>query len=329
LKLPGKGRLPLRDFLKRLYAEYERDSVSDSAAQIAYYLFFSLFPFLFFLATLTAYLPLDRASTEITARLAQVLPGDASRLVNEHLQGLIKRPRPHLLTLALIGSIWSASRGVDAVRTALNLAYDVRETRPWWKTQLIAIGATCAGAILGLVSISILLIGGDLGYRLAGWLGIAWSYHRVAGWLRWPVTAIVVTWVAALSYYLLPDVKQEFKYITPGSLVATILWLLATWGFGFYSSHWGGYDVTYGSLGGVVVLLTWFLISALVFLIGGEVNAILEHASVEGKAKGEHVEGEKSQQAPALPIEAGAAGPARRAAASGDEQPVAAGYSSE
>jgi membrane protein len=322
MKLPGKGRLPLREFLRRLYTEYERDSVSDSAAQVAYYLFFSLFPFLFFLATLTAYLPLDRAAAEITARLSQVLPGDASRLVNEHLQGLIKRPRPRLLTLALIGSVWSASRGVDSVRTALNLAYDVKETRPWWKTQLIAIGATCVGAVLGLVSISILLIGGDLGYRLAGWIGIAWSYHHVAGWLRWPLTAIVVTWVAALSYYLLPDVKQEFKYITPGSAVATILWLFATWGFGFYSSKWGAYDVTYGSLGGVVVLLTWFLISALVFLIGGEVNAILEHASIEGKAKGEHVQGEKTRVAPSFEGNLAAeAEPLRRSAASGDDGP--------
>lgn len=292
MNLPGGGRLSLRAFVRRLIHEFDENGVGDSAAQVSYYLFFSLFPFLFFLATLAAYLPLGRASREITDRLSQVLPGNAATLVEEYVSSFLTKPRPNALTLALVGAFWSASRGVDAVRIALNRAYGVRETRPYWRTQLNALGLTAAGAILMLTSISILLIGGDLGVRLSRWVGIEWGYHRVAGWLRWPLTAFVVMWVAALSYYLLPDVRQRFKYITPGSVIGTLLWLAATWGFAIYTSHWGTYDVAYGSLGGVIVLLTWFLISSTAFLLGGTINAILEHASVEGKEKGEHVEGQ-------------------------------------
>lgn len=292
MNLPGGGRLSLREFVRRLIHEFDENGVGDSAAQVSYYLFFSLFPFLLFLATLAAYLPLGRASRELTARLAEVLPGNAATLVEEYVSSFLTKPRPNALTVALLGTFWSASRGVDAVRIALNRAYGVRETRPYWRTQVNALGLTAAGAILMLTSVSILLIGGDMGVRLARWVGIEWGYHRLAGWLRWPLTAFVVMWVAALAYYLLPDVEQKFRYITPGSVVGTLLWLAATWGFTFYTSHFGTYDVAYGSLGGVIVLLTWFLISATAFLLGGTINAILEHASIEGKDKGEHVEGE-------------------------------------
>jgi membrane protein len=108
--------------------------------------------------------------------------------------------------------------------------------------------------------------------------------------------------VAALSYYLLPDVKQEFKFITPGSVVGTLIWLLATWGFGGYvASAFASYNVTYGSLGGVVVLLTWLYLSGFIFLVGGEINAILEHASSTGKAAGARAEGERPAPAAKRP----------------------------
>jgi membrane protein len=104
--------------------------------------------------------------------------------------------------------------------------------------------------------------------------------------------------LAALTYYMLPDVKQKFKFITPGSVVATLTWMLGTWGFGQYVNHFGNYNATYGSLGGVIVLLTWFYISVIIFLMGGEINAILEHESEEGKAAGERSEGDGRAGAP-------------------------------
>jgi membrane protein len=299
MRLLGGGRLTFTELCKRIYREYEHDAVSDTAAQLSYYLLFSLFPFLYFAATLIAYLPLGAALDQMLVRLRPVVPRQAMDLMEAHLRSLVSRPRPHVLTVALAGSIWSASRGVDAIRRALNLAYDVTESRSWWRTQLASMGMTFAGAVLVLAAVALLIAGGQVGFWLAAKVGIESYYVEVVRWLRWPVTALMIMTVAALAYYFLPDVEQEFKFITPGSVLGTLLWLVATWGFGQYVSAFGNYNVTYGSLGGVIVLLAWLYISGFIFLMGGEVNAILEHAATTGKAAGARAAGE----APAPPQE--------------------------
>ena len=205
----------------------------------------------------------------------------------------------------MAGTLYSASRGVDAVRKALNLAYDVKESRPFWKTELLAFGMTVGSAALVLFGIAGLIAGGDVGLWLAGKLDIAPVYVIVWSWLRWPVTALLIMSCAAIGYYLLPDVEQEFRFITPGSILGTLVWLLATWGFSMYTGHFGSYNVTFGSIGGVVLLMTWFYITGFIFVMGGEINAILEAASDEGKASGARAPGEAppppSQRPSAMP----------------------------
>jgi membrane protein len=293
MQLMGGGRLGFIEFCKRLYGEYENDAVSDTAAQLSYYFLFSLFPFLFFIASLLAYLPLGGPMEELLARVRPMVPAEAMALIDSHLRALVSQPRPRGLTVSLLVSLWTASRGVDAVRRALNLAYDVTESRPWWKTELASIVMTFAGALLVLVAVALLVAGGQLGFWLAAKVGIESYYVLVMRWLRWPLTAVMIMTVAALTYYLLPDVKQQFKFITPGSVIGTLLWLLGTWGFGQYVAAFGDYNVTYGSIGGVIVLLAWLYLSGFIFLMGGEVNAILEHAATTGKAAGARAEGEK------------------------------------
>jgi membrane protein len=280
-------------FAKRLYQEYGNHGVADSAAALSYYFVFSLFPFLFFLATLTAFLP--PAKTAIATALDRaraIMPPAALALIEEHVRGLIEHPRPKLLTIGLLVALYTASRGVDAVRAALNLAYDVKESRPFWHTEALAFGMTIGGAILSCIGIAALIAGGDAGYWLAQHLHVGSAYVLVWRWLRWPITAVVVMLLAALAYYCLPDVEQEFKFITPGSVIGTVIWLVASWGFGLYATHFGSYNVTYGSIGGVIILMTWFYITGFVFLVGGEVNAILEHDSPTGKARGARAPGE-------------------------------------
>jgi len=291
MKIWANTELPLREFLRRVYQKYENNTVSDTAAALSYYFIFSLFPFLFFLATLTAYLPLGHSIETLLDRLRAVLPGQAMSLIDEHLHDLVTRPRPKLLTIGILVTLYSASRGVDAVRKGLNLAYDVKESRPFWKTEALAFGTTLAGAVFALVGVAALVAGGDAGLWLARRLGLGTAYLFAWHWLRWPVTALLIMLVAAINYYVLPDVKQRFKYITPGSIGGTLVWLLGTWGFSEYAGHFGTYNVTYGSIGGVIVLMTWLFISGFIFAMGGEVNAILEHASREGKAEGARAEG--------------------------------------
>ncbi|SEL77256.1 membrane protein [Stigmatella aurantiaca] len=295
--------LSWREFGRRFIKEFEEDTVTDCAAQLSYYFLFSLFPFLFFLVTLAAYLPFAHGTAEaMVERIAPLVPGDAFSLINAHLSALVSQPRPKLLTLGLVVALWSASRGVDALRKALNLAYDVPESRPLWKTQGVAMLMTLVGTLLLPLSFTVFLLGGKVGQWIAGKLQLIDEFHVVWSWLRWPFTASLVMLMLALCYYVLPDVKQRFKYITPGSLLGTGLWLVSTWGFTQYVDTFGNYNVTYGSIGGVVVLLTWLYISGLIFIVGGEVNAILEHASrdVRSKAKGARAPGEPSPLEPPL-----------------------------
>jgi membrane protein len=288
----GGGTIALGTLVRELGQKFVDHAITTSAAALSYYFLFSLFPLLFFLVALTTFLPVFSPSMqEILSAARAVLPPSAMALVDEHLQGLGGHAK--LLTLGLVATLYSASRGVDAVRAALNLAYDVKESRPMWKTQAIAFGATIGAALLLLVSVSGIVIGGDVGLWVARHLGVGEAYVLVWRWLRWPVTIALVMLISALGYYVLPDVRQKFRYITPGSVIGTLVALGASWGFTVYASHFGSYDVAYGSIGGVVVLMTWFYILGLIYLLGGEINATLEHRSPEGKQEGARAEGAK------------------------------------
>jgi len=284
--------MPIRAFLKTLAKRISDNAVTDRAATLAYYFVFALFPFLFTLVTLAAYLPVQNPIQDLMARLDPLMPEEAMAIIRTQLHRLATLQRPRLLTFGLLLAVWSASRGVDALRTALNLSYDVKESRPWWRAQGMAIGITVATSALMLLAIAGLALGSSAGLWLASKLHVDQFWLLVWGWLRWPITAAGVMLVLALLYYFLPDVKQEWRYVTPGSLLATLLWLLMTWCFSVYAENFGSYDKTYGAIGGIIVLVTWFYISGFVFTLGGEVNALLEHASAGGKARGARAAGE-------------------------------------
>jgi membrane protein len=281
------------DFFKRLYRRYEDHGVANSAAALGYYFVYSLFPFMVFLATLTVFIPHVQDSIDtLLTRARMFLPSEAMVVIEPHLRGLVANSKPQLLTLGLAGALYSASRGVDAVRAALNRAYDVKESRPLWKTELLAFAVTIGGGFLLLGGIALLVLGGSVGQWAARRISMADEYVTALRWVRWPLTTVVIMLAATLTYYVLPDVRQKFKFITTGSVVGTLLWSLASWSFGTYVDHFGSYNVTYGSIGGVIVLLTWFYITGFILLMGGEINAILEDAASDGKRSGARTPGE-------------------------------------
>jgi membrane protein len=263
-------------FLRQVYLRYTRDSLADTAGALSYYFVFALFPFLFLLTTLTAYVPYFRTAADtLLARARDLLPAEAMGLVYAHVEGLVATPRPRFLAMSLLLALYSASRGVDAVRAALNRAHGVPESRPLWKTEALAFGMTAGGTLMVLGAVAGMAAGGSAGFWLARHLGVATPYVFVWRWLRWPVTASAIALCAALAYHLLPDVKRKFKLLTPGSLLGTVAWFLATWGFGEYATHLASYNITYGTIGGVIVLMTWFYLTGFIFLLGGEINVIL------------------------------------------------------
>ncbi len=301
MRLIGGGHLSIKDFVRRLYRAYQDDLLFDSAAQLSYYFLFSLFPFLFFLATLTAYLPLAELLARLIPQIRIFAPVQVSIFVEEHLHTLTAEQRPRLLAFSLLGSVFAASRGIDAIRRALNLAYDVKESRPMWKTELSAIALTIAGATSVMCGVALLVAGGDVGFWIAERLHVETTYMLVVRQMRWPVAGTLIATLVATAYHVLPDVQQRTKFLLPGAFMATGLWLVATWGFGQYVSAFNTYNITYGSLGGMVVLLVWLYLSGLLFVLGGTVNAILEHASATGKAQGARTEGTPSPPRPDRP----------------------------
>jgi len=313
--IAGLRELGIWGFARKLYRRWSDNAITDRSAQLAYYFLFALFPFLSFLVTLTAYLPLQAAMQDLLARVDQLMPDQAMAIVQGQLQKLLTVQRPKLLTVSLLLAVWSASRGVDAIRTSLNLAYDVKESRPFWKTQAMAIGITVVGAVVVLLSITLIALGGKGGEWLADRLGIEQVYAMVWAFLRWPITLFLIMFVAATLYYFLPDVQQEWRFITPGSAVGTSLWLLSTWGFTQYAEHFGKYDVMYGSIGGMIVLLTWLYLTGLIFILGGGTNAIRGTAAHGGKVPGARAAGEAPPPADARPSAASPGAAKQRTAA--------------
>lgn len=272
----GLRGLTLRDFGRKLYRDLVDDAVSDTAAQLAYYFLFSLFPFLFFLVTVSAYLPLKDSASQMIDRIAYLMPDAATALLREHLDTLLGETRPKLVTFGLVTSVWTASRGVDALRKAMNLAYGVTESRPYWRTQLMAVVTTIAGAAGLILAIGALALGGRLGKWITQEYALIDEVYLFWSWTRWPLMLLAVMVSAGFMYWLLPNKRLPFRLLTAGNIFGAVVWAAATWLFTEYADNFGRFNVTYGSIGGVIVLMLWLYISGLVLILGGEINALLD-----------------------------------------------------
>ena len=290
-------RVPLswRELTKRTFQEVLADNCLGLAAQLAYYFFLALFPALLFVVALISFVPVEGLLDSITAMLARVAPYEMLALIQDQILKIAQNKDGGLLTLGMIGTLWSTSSGVTAIIDTLNQAYDIQESRPWWKVRLIALGLTVALAVFIVVSFALVLAGPTAAEKIAVWAHMGpvftWSWKI----LQWPVVFSLVALAVAMIYYFAPDAEQEWMWITPGSVFATVLWLLISLGFKFYVTNFGSYNATYGAIGGVMVTLLWFYVSSLAILVGAELNAEIEHASPYGKDPGEKVAGEKKK----------------------------------
>ncbi len=279
MRLPGKG-MSWKEFSVGLKDEVSKDDIPDLAASVTFYGILSLFPFLLMLVAIASVVITPDMADRIVQQLGEVAPGPATQILGDRIRELGGQQNVALLGFSLVLAVWSASGGVSAMVTALNRCYDVKEQRPWWKVKLIAIFMTIVAGVLALVAALVAVAAGPLGEWVGGPIGTA------IVWLRLPVAGVVMMFLWALLYYVLPDVEQSFRFITPGSVLGVVLWVVASWGFSQYVSNFGSYDKTYGSLGGVIVLVLWMWISTLVLLLGAETNALIEHRSPEGKRQG-------------------------------------------
>jgi membrane protein len=288
-------RVPLgwMDLLKRTVNEALKDNIFDLAAQQAYYFFFALFPALLFVISVASFFPLTNMIDQVIAMLSRVAPGDVINIVKDQLRDLSKQNSGGILTFAFVFTIWSSSGAMVSIITTLNAAYDVTESRPWWKTRIVAIGLTVGIAVFILLSMFLVLAGPTVAEHLAETMRLGPAFKWTWWVLQWPVVIALAVSAIGLVYYFAPDVEQDWVWITPGSVVATGLWLLVSLGLKLYYTLVPNANATYGTIGAVMVLMLWFYCSGIALLLGAELNAEIEHASPYGKDAGERIPGER------------------------------------
>lgn len=283
------------ELIKRTVNEAIKDDIQSLAAQQAYYFFFALFPALLTLISIASFFPIENLVDEIARALGGVAPGDIITILNTQVAEISKSGTGSILTFGFLLTLWSSSAAMVALTTTLNKAYDIIEERPWWKVRLTAIGLTIGLAFFILTSVALVVAGPAAAEQLATRLQLGEAFKWTWWVLQWPVVLALVATGIATVYYFAPDAEQEWVWITPGSVLATLLWLAASLGLRFYLTNFANYNETYGTIGGVIVLLLWFWLSGLAILVGAEFNAEIEHASPYGKDVGEKVPGEKKK----------------------------------
>jgi membrane protein len=267
-----------RHIARRTASEIGDDNCLGLAAQLAFYFLLALFPALLFLVALVGYLPVENALGELLAALDHVAPPELVALLRGQIEQLMAGSRASLLTLGILGAIWSSSAATVAIIDALNRAYDVTEWRPWWKRRIVAILLTVALALFTLISLTLVLVGPQIASWAGTWLGLAPVIPIIWTMARWPVMIACAVLALDLVYHFAPNRPGRWAWMTPGALLATVLWVVSSFAFKFYVTNFGDYTATYGAIGGAIVTMLWFYVSGLAILIGAELNGVIEDA---------------------------------------------------
>ena len=275
---PGEIPAPgWKQVLKRTWGESSKDNVNLISAGVAFYAFLAFVPLLAALVLTYGLVAEPSSVVQHVQQLTSAMPADAAKLIGEQLQSMTLTAATQKgfgLALAILLSLYGAMRGATSIVTALNIVYNVEEDRGFIKTTLLAIIIT-VGALFALLIAIVAISAMSYLEHLLPFSSPA--VHLVLQILSWIVAAAVMSLMIAALYRYAPNRKNpQWRWLTPGSIAATLLWVAATVGFGFYVSNFGNYNATYGSLGAVIVFLTWLYLSAYILLMGGELNAELE-----------------------------------------------------
>ena len=270
--------IPWLDVMRRTVKEIEDDNCLGMAAQLAFYFLLALFPALLFGVALIGFVPVEDAVRELLTALGAVAPQEIIVILRAQVAQIAEGSHGSLLTLGIGGAIWSSSAAMVAIIDALNRAYDVVEWRPWWKRRVVAVSLTVALAVFIIGALTLVLIGPTLASRVADWLGLEPVVALMWALIRWPVMIFFVVLGVDLIYYFAPNKSGRWAWITPGSMLATTLWIISSFAFKLYVTNFSDYTATYGAIGGVIVTMLWFYVSSMAILIGAELNAVVEEA---------------------------------------------------
>ncbi|WP_337018286.1 YihY/virulence factor BrkB family protein [Oceanobacillus massiliensis] len=273
----------LKNRSKEFMTRFKENNVTMLAASLAYYFLLAIFPLL---VVAFAIIPYFNISPDEAMRLIKtVMPGELSSIFEENIASLVETPQGGLLTVGIIGTLWSASNGINAFIKASNEAYDVEETRSFIVVRLLDFILTL-GMIVAIIVAILLPVFGDviLGF-IVSFLGISSEMTVTLQILRYVVSIVVITALLMCLYHFAPNKKFPFKHVIPGALLASILWQAISLGFSIYISNFGNYSATYGSLGGIIILMIWFFLTGLILMTGAIVNVMYHRKQIQQDAE--------------------------------------------
>lgn len=285
------------ELAKRVWKEINDDRVFGRAAELSYYFLLALFPLLIFLTSVIGIVLGSGTGTRhaLFDYLARIMPPSAFQLLDATMWEVTQTSGGGKLSFGLLAALWAASNGMGAITESLNAAYDVKETRPWWKQRLAAISLTVALSVLIISALVLVVAGGRIGEGIANAYGFGPAFAIAWKIIQWPVIFAFLILAFALIYYFAPDLRdQAWQWLTPGAAIGVALWLLVSLGFRIYLQFFDSYSKTYGSLGAVIILMLWLYFTGAAVLIGGEINSEIETAAAERGAPEAKEKGEKS-----------------------------------
>jgi membrane protein len=295
VEVPVAENLGLVDFAKLTYEEMSEDHVMAFAGNLTYKALFAVFTFFTFLLSLLGIFKATELVKTMVDELSGVAPQAATDFIEEQLLGITQSQAESAFTFGAIISIllalWGVSGAFRSVMEAMNVMYEVEEDRPFWKVYGLSIFMSLAVAVLLIGALVLVVFGEAIGVTVADLVGLGTVFATIWSIVQWPVVALVVLFAFALIYYFAPAAKQRFRWISPGSVLAFAFWLIFSLLFSLYASTFGGssYNETYGSLAGVIILMLYVYYSALIMLVGAEMNQVIEWHIPGGKNEGEKI----------------------------------------
>jgi membrane protein len=273
------GGLTVRQLAARVWANVQNENVLNEAAALSYYFIFSLFPGFLFVMALLALVPVPHLIGRLMMYIRDVLPADAASVVTKTLREMLHGGNHGLLSIGAILALWSASGAMGSIMAALNVAYQVKDSRPWWKQRVMALLLTLVFSMFLVLGLILMMFGPMLGQFIARPFGLGDLAVSVWNVVSVPIALVLVLTGIALVYYLAPDVEQRWQWVTPGAVFAVTAWVVMSLGLRLYATQFANYNATYGSIGGVILLLLWLYATGVVLLVGAEINSEIEQAA--------------------------------------------------
>jgi membrane protein len=286
----------IRQALLSAYRDVIRHHALQVSAALSYYFVLSVFPGLMFLSAVFGSLRLSDLFNHVLLLMSRLLPPDTMHVVRSVLSDVLSSHRGTWLSFGMIGTIWVASTGFAALIEALDIAYDAEDDRPYWKTRLLAVGLAAITGTLLLAALATMIVGPRFGDWISTQLALRSGFAAVWPPLRWAIAITFTVIAVEIVYYLAPNVKQRFGATLPGAIFSVAVWNTLSYLLGIYFRHFADFSRTYGTLGGLIALMTWLYWTSFALLVGAELNAELAKQSKKGCIESKTASVEENQQ---------------------------------